>query len=142
MSTRPRGRPFEPGRSGNPGGRPAAIGEFRARARQHAPAAIEELARLALKARSESVRVSAIRELFDRGYGKATSPPVHFELPGLASASDASKAMAAITAAVAAGALTPCEAGELSRLVDVYLKALEVAEIEKRVRALEATHAS
>jgi hypothetical protein len=137
-----RGRPFERGKSGNPGGRPKVIADLRNLARQHTPAAIKELARLALRARSEGVRVSAIRELFDRGYGKATSPPVLFELPRLASASEASKAMAAITAAVAAGALTPCEAGELSRLVDVYLKALEVAEIEKRVRALEVTHAA
>jgi hypothetical protein len=38
----------------------------------HAPHAIEELARLAVKARSETARVAAIRELLDRGYGKTT----------------------------------------------------------------------
>ena len=36
----------------------------------HAPEAIEELARLATKGRSEATRVSAIRELLDRGYGR------------------------------------------------------------------------
>ena len=72
MSARPRGRPFEPGQSGNPGGRPRVIGEWRALARAHAPEAIEELARLALKAKSESARIAAIRELLDRGYGKPT----------------------------------------------------------------------
>jgi hypothetical protein len=72
MSARLRGRPFEPGRSGNPGGRPRVVGKLRELARAHAPQAIKELARLAVKAKSETARVAAIRELLDRGYGKAT----------------------------------------------------------------------
>jgi len=72
MTPAPRGRPFRPGQSGNPGGRPRVVGELRELARAHAPEAIEELARLAMKARSESARVAAIRELLDRGYGKPT----------------------------------------------------------------------
>jgi hypothetical protein len=67
-----RGRPFTKGKSGNPGGRPKVIGPLRELARQHAPDAIKELARLATKARSETARVVAIRELLDRGYGKPT----------------------------------------------------------------------
>ena len=66
-----RGRPFKKGKSGNPGGRPKVIAELRALARAHAPDAIEELARLAIKAKNETARVAAIRELLDRGYGKA-----------------------------------------------------------------------
>jgi hypothetical protein len=65
-----RGRPFEKGKSGNPGGRPRVIGDLRELAREYAPEAFKELARLAVKAKSEAVRVVAIRELFDRGYGK------------------------------------------------------------------------
>src|SRR5215470_1879744 len=65
-----RGRQFKKGESGNPGGRPRVIAELRALARAHAPDAIKELARLAIKAKSESARVAAIRELLDRGYGK------------------------------------------------------------------------
>ena len=67
-----RGRPFEKGKSGNPGGRPRGIGELRELARGQAPDAIKELGRLALKARSEAARIAAIRELLDRGYGKPT----------------------------------------------------------------------
>src|SRR5438876_12049675 len=59
------------GQSGNPGGRPKLLAELRDLARQHAPAAIKELARLAVKAKSETARVAAIRELLYRGYGKA-----------------------------------------------------------------------
>jgi hypothetical protein len=77
------GRPFKKGKSGNPGGRPRVIGELRSLARAHAPEAIKELARLALKARSERARVAAIRELLDRGYGKPTQVLADDEKPDL-----------------------------------------------------------
>jgi hypothetical protein len=61
---------FRKGESGNPGGRPKVLGGLQELARQQAPSAIAELARLALKAKSETARIAAIRELLDRGYGK------------------------------------------------------------------------
>ena len=61
---------FRKGQSGNPGGRPKVLGEVQELARQYAPKAIVELARLALKAKNETVRIAAIRELLDRGYGR------------------------------------------------------------------------
>ena len=61
---------FCKGESGNPGGRPKVLAEVQELARQHAPSAIVELARLALKAKSETARIAAIRELLDRGYGR------------------------------------------------------------------------
>lgn len=45
--------------------------EIKALAMKHAPAAIAELSRLAIAAESETARVAAIRELLDRGIGKA-----------------------------------------------------------------------
>ena len=45
--------------------------DIKALAMQHAPAAMTELARLATGAESEAARVAAIKELFDRGFGKA-----------------------------------------------------------------------
>ena len=61
---------FRKGQSGNPGGRPKVLGEVQELARQYAPKAIVELARLALKAKNETARIAAIRELLDRGYGR------------------------------------------------------------------------
>ena len=48
------------------------IGKLRELARTHAANAIEELARLAMHAKSETARIAAIKELLDRAYGKAT----------------------------------------------------------------------
>jgi hypothetical protein len=63
---------FTPGVSGNPGGRPSAHVEVRHLARQHTPAAMKELARLAVKARSGTARLKAIEMLLERGFGKPT----------------------------------------------------------------------
>jgi hypothetical protein len=102
--------------------------------RQHAPAAIEELARLASSAKNEMARIGAIRELLDRGYDRprpATIERECFTLPELGWASDAAKAIRAITVATARGDLMPGEAAELARLVEVYVKALEATEIKR-----------
>ena len=48
--------------------------EIRELVRQHAPDVVIELARLAQEAVSEQARVSAIKELLDRGYGKSPQP--------------------------------------------------------------------
>lgn len=62
-----RGRPFKPGQSGNPGGRPKGIA---AAARQHTDRCIAVLAE-ALESPDARTRIAAAHELLDRGYGKA-----------------------------------------------------------------------
>jgi hypothetical protein len=42
--------------------------------RQEAPILVKELIRLATAAENEAVRVAAIKEMFDRGFGRATRP--------------------------------------------------------------------
>jgi hypothetical protein len=63
--------------------------------------------------------------------------PVRFELPSIRSAADAASAMAAITAGVASGDVTPGEAAELSKLVEAFVAALEASEFDQRLRAIE-----
>jgi len=48
-----------------------ATADIKALAQVHAAKAMNELARLAVEAESEQARVSAIKELFDRGFGKS-----------------------------------------------------------------------
>lgn len=64
-----------PGKRGRPpGARNKATAEIKELARKAAPEAMKELQRLATKAESEPARVAAIKEIFDRGYGKAAQP--------------------------------------------------------------------
>jgi len=65
------GRPWPPGRSGNPGGRPKAALDIQALARQHTPEAIQALVDALANPRE---RVSAAVALLDRGWGKPTQP--------------------------------------------------------------------
>ncbi len=51
-----------------------ATAELNSLAGMYGPAAMKELIRLATKAESDMVRVSAIREILDRGFGKAAQP--------------------------------------------------------------------
>ena len=67
---------------------------------------------------------------------------VRFQLPALQSAAHAASAMAALTAAVATGEVSPGEAAELSKLVEAYVKALEAGEFDQRLRAVEARNAT
>jgi len=64
--------------------------------------------------------------------------PVPFALPKLEQAADAVSATAALIESVAAGELTPSEAGELSKLVEAFTKVLHAQELEERISRLEA----
>jgi hypothetical protein len=75
-----------------------------------------------------------VRTLVDRLVPPRKDRPVAFALPALHTAADAAQAMAALTAAVASGALTPSEA---TGMVEAFTKALEAADFETRLAALE-----
>jgi Family of unknown function (DUF5681) len=131
-----RGR-FEPGRSGNPGGRPAG-------SRNRTTVALEllldgEAENLTRKAVEMALTgdTTAMRLCMDRIYPARKDTPVSFDMPKLETAADAVKAMAAIIGAVASGDLTPVEANELSKLVDTFTRAIEAHDLDERIRRLE-----
>ncbi len=64
---------FQPGQSGNPGGRPAGEAKVRSAAQEHTEAAIGVLAS-ALSDPDPRVQIKAAEVLLDRGWGKATQP--------------------------------------------------------------------
>jgi Family of unknown function (DUF5681) len=74
------GKPFQKGRSGNPGGRPKVVAEIKELARAHTGKAIETLVSIMTNPKSApAARVSAANSLLDRGYGK---PPQHISGEG------------------------------------------------------------
>jgi hypothetical protein len=79
----------------------------------------------------------ALRMCLDRILPPRRDRPVHFAIPELNSAADASKAIASITQAVAHGELGFGEAAELSKLIETYIRAVEATDLEKRLVILE-----
>jgi uncharacterized protein DUF5681 len=133
-----RGRPFVKGQSGCPAGKPKGARHRTTLAAEalldgEAEALTRKAIELALTGDS-----TALRLCLDRILPPRRERPVSFILPRLEAPGDAARAMAAITAAVASGEITPGEAAELSKLVEAYVKALEASEFDQRLRAIEA----
>ncbi len=130
--------PFQKGQSGNPAGRPRGSRNRAAMLLQNLlDDDAETIARKAIDLAKEG-DIAAIRLCMDRIAPARKSDAIVFELPPLDNAADTVAAAAAIVAAVAAGDLTPSEAAELAKVVDVYVQALAAAGFEERLARLES----
>ena len=132
-----RGKPFAPGQSGNPLGRPRGA---RNRATLAAEALLdgeaEQLIRKAIDL-GKSGNLAALRICLDRIVAPRRDRPLAFDLPPLERAEDAARAMGAITAAIASGDLTISEGAEIAKIIETFVHALESTELERRLRAVE-----
>jgi hypothetical protein len=79
----------------------------------------------------------ALKLCLERIYPVRRDRPVTFALPPITSARDAADIAAAIAQAVAAGHLTPSEAAELGKVIEIYVKAYQTAELDDRSKPLE-----
>jgi hypothetical protein len=84
----------------------------------------------------------AMRLCIDRLLPVRKDRPIKFDLPKLQTAGDVVEASAALVSAAAAGEITLSEAGELSRLIEGFTKALDLHEIQQRLEKLEAAQSS
>jgi hypothetical protein len=128
---------FSPGQSGNPRGKPPGT---RHKATLAAEALLdgeaEAITRKAIERALEG-DATALRLCLDRILPPRKDRPLLINLPKLASASDATTALATVTEAVAAGEITPSEGADLNAVVAGFGKMLELADIEVRLRQLE-----
>ena len=128
---------FGKGRSGNPRGRPLGS---RNSATLAAEALLEgeaeKLTRKCIELAMDGDTV-ALRLCLERIYPARKDRPVTFPLPPITSPRDAADIAAAIAEAVAAGHLTPSEAAEFGKVIEIYVRAYQVAELDDRTARLE-----
>lgn len=132
---------WKPGQSGNPKGKLAGT-------RNKATAMVLKLMESGAKEITEAVvkaakdgDMTAARFVLDRLAPPAKERPISLTLPNTSDAAGVAEAQAAILEAVAVGDLMPGEATALAGIVEARRKAIETAELEARIAALEATHA-
>jgi hypothetical protein len=64
--------------------------------------------------------------------------PIRIELPQMEFADDAVEALGAIVRVVSEGSISPSEGADLANLVNSYSRAIDMADVVKRLDALEA----
>ena len=83
-----------------------------------------------------------MRLCFERIVAPRRARPVQLDLPPIAAPADIAAAMAAVTAAVTGGVITPAEGAEVAKVVDTYVRAIEASDFDRRLKALEADYAA
>src|SRR5437764_9776724 len=132
-----RGRSFERGKSGNPAGRPRG-------ARNRTTLAAEAL----LEGQAEAITakvvdmaldgdLTAARMCLDRVLPIRRERRVCFNLQDINSAENVVNAMRAIAGGLASGELSPSEAADAGSFVGWHAKAIEVFELEERIKLLQ-----
>ena len=134
---RMQGGKFAAGVSGNPSGKTKGT-------RHRVTRAVEELLEgqheaLTQKAIDKALEgdMIALRLCLDRIAPPRKDAPVSVALPAVRTAAEAVEASAALLEAVAAGEVTPGEAGAVMTLLTAHRGLLEAGELEERIAALE-----
>jgi len=94
------------------------------------------VARAALKLAKKG-NVAALRLIMERLLPAQRRRTVTIDLPPIEVAGDISRALAALTKAATSGQITPDEAAAFGSLISATRQALELAEIDLRLRKLE-----
>ena len=125
------------GQSGNPRGRRPGTGEvakLRAAIAEHVPTILERLVAAALEGDTGAARLLLERVCPPL---KATEEPAPLALPD----GTLTEQGRAVLGAVAAGTLAPALGAALLGAIGTLARVVEVDELERRIEALEATHA-
>jgi hypothetical protein len=134
---RPRGRPFAKGQSGNPAGRRRGCRNKATRAAEaYLDGEAETLARKAVEL-ALAGNPLAMRLCLERTIAPRRERPEPFRLPPVENAADLAPAMAAIMSAAARGVITTGQAAEMASVIATRLRAIEAAEFDRHLTALE-----
>ena len=131
------GKPFQQGNQGRPRGARDKAATKLARLFQ---GEAERIGRRAIELAEEG-RVGCVKLVLDRAFiePRAERTLAALKLPVLKTGADALAAMGLVTAALADGTITTDMARDLSVTVDAFRKMYELADLESRINALEAT---
>ena len=133
------GRPFQPGVSGNPAGRPrgsrnAALAALDAIGSEAAEAVLRSVVQAAKNGDVKAAEILLRRLWPERKGGRPVALP---GLPPLTSAADLPAALARVAGAVADGTLTADEGQAVAAIVEAQRRAVETVELEARITKLE-----
>lgn len=132
-----RGKPFPAGQSGNPTGRPKGVLNKATRAAQALlDGEVEALTRKAVEMALDG-NIQALKLCLERLLPPCKERPLSVPLPKVTTASDLPLLTEALLNAVGSGKLTAGEASALASLITGHGRALEWAELERRVAILE-----
>lgn len=132
-----RGHQFEPGRSGNPAGRPkGARHKYTMAAMALLDGESEALTRTAIN-KALAGDMVALRLCLERIVSPVKERPITLALPKVKEAADLPKFTAALLAAVGGGEIDPGQAASVAKIVETHRSALEIAEIDSRLRKIE-----
>ena len=128
---------FQQGMSGNPRGKAPGT-------RNKATLLVIKLMESGAKEITEAViaaarngDMAAARMILDRLAPPARERPIEIPLPDTSTAQGVADAQRAVLDAVASGEIMPGEAATLAGVIDARRRAIELVEIEQRLRALE-----
>lgn len=124
---------FEPGNPGRPRG---ARNKATVAAEALLDGEAEALTRKAIEL-AKGGDMTALRLCLERILPARKDRPVSIQMPRIETVADSVMASAAIAAAVSDGELTPMEAADLSKVIEGYIRTVELRDITKRLERLE-----
>lgn len=130
---------FKKGESGNKAGRPKG-------SRNATTLAVQSLLNGQAEALTQKAIESALigdstalKICMDRILPAIKEMPVNFKMPSTVNAEDLPKITGSLLKAVSSGELLPSESEKISKLVDIHRAAIELADFDSRLKALEAS---